>query len=74
MAVERETRTIRLRVITPPSIGYVTSAPAVIIVTPNGNRYLSGECETALGVADDDEVHGLIVRCRECGRYNAVET
>jgi len=25
-------------------------------------------------VAADDEVHGLIVRCRACGRYNQVET
>jgi hypothetical protein len=72
--VQWETRTIRLRVIRPPSIGYVTSAPPPITVTPNGNRCLCGECGTLLVVADDDQVHGLTVRCRECGQYNQVET
>jgi DNA-directed RNA polymerase subunit M/transcription elongation factor TFIIS len=42
-------------------------------VTPDANQYLCGECGTLLVVADDDEVHGLIVRCRECGRYNEVD-
>jgi DNA-directed RNA polymerase subunit RPC12/RpoP len=74
VAVQREWRTLKLRVIPPPSIGYVTSAPPPITVTPNANQYLCGECGTLLVIADDDEIHGLIVRCRECGRYNQVET
>jgi len=69
-----EWRTLRLRVISPPSVGYVTSAPPTITVTAETNRYLCGQCGTLLLVADDDQVHGLIVRCRECGRYNEVET
>jgi DNA-directed RNA polymerase subunit RPC12/RpoP len=73
-AVQWEWRTLKLRVIPPPSIGYVTSAPPAITVTPNANQYLCGECGTLLVVAADDEVHGLIVRCRACGRYNQVET
>jgi DNA-directed RNA polymerase subunit RPC12/RpoP len=72
--VEWEARTLKLRVIPPPGIGYATSAPPPLIVTPNANRYVCGQCGTLLVVADDDEVHGLIVRCRECGRYNQVET
>jgi DNA-directed RNA polymerase subunit RPC12/RpoP len=74
VAVQREWRTLKLRVIPRPSIGYVTSAPPPITVTPNANQYLCGECGTLLVIADDDEIHGLIVRCRECGRYNQVET
>jgi RNase P subunit RPR2 len=72
--VEWEPRTFRLRVIRPPSIGYVLSAPPAITVTPDTNRYLCGDCGTPLVIAEDGEVHGLIVRCRECGRYNEVET
>jgi DNA-directed RNA polymerase subunit RPC12/RpoP len=70
----RESRTIRLRVITPPSIGYVSSAPPPITVTRNGNEYVCGQCSTLLVIADDDEIYGLTVRCRECGRYNQFET
>jgi DNA-directed RNA polymerase subunit RPC12/RpoP len=72
--VEWECRTLKFRVIRPPSIGYVTSAPPPIIVTPNTNRYLCEECGTLLVIADDDAIHGLIIRCKECGRYNAAET
>ena len=69
-----EWRTVKLRVVPPPSIGYVTSAPPAITVSAETNQYLCGQCSTLLVIADDDQVHGLIVRCRECGRYNAVDT
>jgi DNA-directed RNA polymerase subunit RPC12/RpoP len=69
-----EWRSLKLRVIPPPSVGYVTSAPPPITVTAETNQYLCGQCGTVLVIADDDQIHGLIVRCRECGRYNEVET
>ena len=72
--MEWEWRTLKLRVIPPPSVGYVTSAPPPITVSNDSNRYICGQCGTLLVIADDDQVHGLIVRCRECGRYNAVDT
>jgi DNA-directed RNA polymerase subunit RPC12/RpoP len=49
-------------------------APSPITVTAETNRYVCGQCGTLLVIADDDQVHGLVVRCRECGRYNEVET
>jgi len=66
--------TLKLRVIPPPGVGYVVPAPPPITVAENTNHYLCGQCGTLLVIADDDQVHGLIVRCRECGRYNEVET
>jgi predicted Zn finger-like uncharacterized protein len=65
-----ERRTIKLKAIPPPSIGYATSAPPPILVTPDANQYVCGNCSAVLMIADDDEVNGVIVRCRECGRYN----
>ena len=70
----QEWRTLKLRVIPPPGIGYVVPAQPPITVAENTNHYLCGQCGTLLVIADDDQVHGLIVRCRECGRYNEVET
>jgi hypothetical protein len=63
-------RIIKLGVISPPSVGYATSAPPPIVVGPDTNQNVCGSCDTLLMIADDDEVNGLIVRCRECGRYN----
>ena len=63
-------RIIKLRVISPPSVGYATSAPPPIVIGPDTNQYVCGSCGTFFMIADDDEVNGLIVRCRECGRYN----
>ncbi len=70
----QERRTLTLRVIPPPGVGHVVPAPPPITVAENTNHYLCGQCGTLLVIADDDQVHGLIVRCRECGRYNEVET
>jgi hypothetical protein len=67
-------RTVKLKVIPPPSTGYVVSAPPAIIVSEHSNYYTCGQCGTVLVVADDNQIHGIIVRCRECGRYNQVET
>jgi hypothetical protein len=61
--MEWESRTLRLRVIRPPSVGYVVSAPPAITVTPETNQYVCGACGTLLLVAADDEIHGLTVRC-----------
>jgi transcription elongation factor Elf1 len=67
-------RTVKLKVIAPPGTGYVVSAPPPIVVSRHSNSYTCGQCGTTLVVADDDQIHGIIVKCRECGRYNQVET
>lgn len=66
-------RTLSLKVITPPGTGYVTSAPPPVTVTPDADRYVCGACGTTLLIAATHEVHGLMLRCRECGRYNKVD-
>jgi DNA-directed RNA polymerase subunit RPC12/RpoP len=67
-------RTFSLKVITAPAIGYAIQAPPPIAVSANTNHYLCGHCDTLLVIADAGQLHGLVVRCRECGHYNAVDT
>jgi DNA-directed RNA polymerase subunit RPC12/RpoP len=66
--------TFRLKVVAAPAAGYAIQAPLPITVSANTNHYLCGHCGTLLAVADADQLHGLVVRCRECGSYNAVDT
>jgi predicted Zn finger-like uncharacterized protein len=63
-------RTIKLKAVSPPSVAYASSAPPPLVVTPDANHYVCGHCGTVLMIADDHEVNGVIVRCRECGRYD----
>jgi hypothetical protein len=61
-------RIFSLKVITAPAIGYAIQAPPPIAVSA------CGRCGTLLVIADTGQLHGLVVRCRECGSYNAVDT
>jgi DNA-directed RNA polymerase subunit RPC12/RpoP len=66
--------TFRLKVIAAPATGYAIEAPPSVTVSANTNHYLCGHCGTLLVVADAGQLHGLTVRCRNCGSYNAVDT
>src|SRR5262249_17451375 len=67
-------KTRELKVIESPQTGQVISAPPPIVASDQSNHYLCGHCGTLLVVAEDDQLHGLVVRCRECGSHNAVDT
>jgi len=64
----------KLKVIESPRTGHVIDAPPPIVASDQSNHYLCGHCGTLLVIADADQLHGLVVRCRECGSYNAVDT
>ena len=60
-----EWRTVKLRVVPPPSIGYVTSAPPAITVSAETNQYLCGQCSTLLVIAER-RVSGRLVKPAGC--------
>lgn len=64
---------ISLKVIPAPSIGAVVSAPPVLIASAHTVDYTCGNCRTVLLHAEDGQVHNLVIRCVQCGSYNATE-
>jgi DNA-directed RNA polymerase subunit RPC12/RpoP len=67
-------KTFKLKIIPAPKTGYAISAPPSIVASDHSNLYICGHCSTLLVVAETGQLHGLVVRCRECGSYNAVDT
>jgi DNA-directed RNA polymerase subunit RPC12/RpoP len=69
-------RVFKLKVVAAPATGCAIQAPPPITVSvsANTNHYLCGSCGTLLVIADNGQVHGLVVQCRECGHYSAVDT
>ena len=63
----------KLRVIAPPSIGPVVTAPPVLKASDHTIEYLCGHCEAVLLHAEPDQVHGLMIHCTKCGRYNRTD-
>jgi hypothetical protein len=67
-------KTFKLKVIEAPRTEQVISAPPPVVASDQSNHYLCGHCGTLLVVAESNQLHGLVVRCRECGSHNAVDT
>ena len=67
-------RKVSLRVVSAPFIGHVLDAPPTLIASDHSVDYTCGQCGTILLHASHDQVFGLVIRCQECGSYNATET
>jgi DNA-directed RNA polymerase subunit RPC12/RpoP len=67
------TRKISLKVIIAPATGHVLDAPPVLQASDHSVDYTCGRCGTILLHADEHQVHGLLIRCTQCGSYNATE-
>jgi predicted RNA-binding Zn-ribbon protein involved in translation (DUF1610 family) len=67
-------KTFRLTVVTKPANVLAIQAPPPIVAAENSNNYLCGNCGTLLVMAETDQLSGLVVLCRKCGAYNAVDT
>ena len=67
------TRKIALRVATTPAIGVVLEAPPVLTASEHSVDYTCGRCGTGLLHADEGQVHGILIRCTNCGTYNSME-
>jgi DNA-directed RNA polymerase subunit RPC12/RpoP len=61
---------IPLRVIEAPRVGHVMDAPPTLRASDHTIDYTCGRCEAILLHADEDQIHGLIIRCTKCGSYN----
>ena len=64
------TRKLRLSVTVAPATGNILQAPPVLIASNHSIDYTCGRCDTILLHAGEDQVHGLLIRCRNCGSYN----
>jgi hypothetical protein len=56
-----------------PGLRPIVSAPPVLIVSTHTIDYTCGKCGTVLMHADVDQIHNVLIRCTQCGSYNATE-
>jgi predicted RNA-binding Zn-ribbon protein involved in translation (DUF1610 family) len=61
---------ISLKVVTAPATGPVVEAPPVIKASDHSVDHTCGRCGTVLLHAEENQVHGVIFRCKNCGSYN----
>jgi hypothetical protein len=71
MMKEHEKRSLRL--IEAPRVGHVLNAPPTLIASTHTIDYTCGQCRTVLMHAEDGQVHGLLIRCSDCGSYNTTD-
>ena len=64
---------IPLRVVIAPAVGVVLEAPPVLIASEHSVDYTCGHCGIILMHADEGQVHGILIRCTNCGSYNSME-
>jgi DNA-directed RNA polymerase subunit RPC12/RpoP len=62
-----------LTVVQSPSTGHVMSAPPPLIASTHTIDFCCGRCGAVLLHAEEDQVHGLLIRCTECDSYNATD-
>jgi DNA-directed RNA polymerase subunit RPC12/RpoP len=61
---------VKLQIIEAPRTGHVLQAPPTLIASDHSVDYVCGRCEAILLHADHDQVHGVLIHCKECGSYN----
>ena len=64
---------IPLKVVIAPAIGVVLAAPPVLMASEHSVDYTCGRCAAVLLHAEQDQVHGVLIRCINCGSYNSTE-
>lgn len=67
------TRKIPLRVVPTPAVGVILEAPPVLVASEHSVDYTCGRCGIILMHADEGQVHGVLIRCTNCGTYNSME-
>ena len=50
------------------------TAPPVLKASDHSVDYTCGRCGTILLHAEENQVHGLLIRCTSCGSYNSTDT
>jgi predicted RNA-binding Zn-ribbon protein involved in translation (DUF1610 family) len=51
----------------------VLDAPPALVASERTIDYTCGRCGAVLLQADEGQVHGFLLRCRNCGSFNAVD-
>lgn len=64
-------RKIALQVVTAPAVAVVLEAPPVLMASEHSVDYTCGRCASILLHADEGQVHGVLIRCTNCGSYNS---
>jgi hypothetical protein len=64
---------ISLKAITAPAFGIVLPAPPVLIASEHSVDYACECCSTVLLHAEEGQVHGVLIRCTNCGTYNSMD-
>jgi len=64
---------IPLKIVIAPAIGVVLQAPPVLRASEHSVDYTCGRCAAVLLHAEQDQVHGILIRCINCGSYNSTE-
>jgi DNA-directed RNA polymerase subunit RPC12/RpoP len=67
------TREIPLNIVTAPASGAVLEAPSALIVSEHSVDYACGRCGTVVLHANEGQVNGVLIRCRNCGSFNSTE-
>jgi DNA-directed RNA polymerase subunit RPC12/RpoP len=66
-------RKISLRIVDAPATGLVLDAPPVLKANDHSVDYTCGKCDTILLHAEENQVHGILIRCANCGSYNSTD-
>jgi DNA-directed RNA polymerase subunit RPC12/RpoP len=64
---------VKLKVVKAPSTGHVLSAPPMLRASDSSVDYVCGHCEVVLLHAEEEQVHGVLIQCKECGSYNKMD-
>jgi predicted RNA-binding Zn-ribbon protein involved in translation (DUF1610 family) len=66
-------RQISLKLVTAPSKGIALKAPPVLFASDHSVDYTCGQCGTILLHAEENQVHGVLIHCANCGSYNSTD-
>jgi len=64
---------ISLKVVSMPSTGIALAAPPVLKASDHSVDYTCGQCGTILLHAEENQVHGVLIHCANCGSYNSTD-
>jgi predicted RNA-binding Zn-ribbon protein involved in translation (DUF1610 family) len=64
---------ISLKVVSMPSRGIALTAPPVLFASDHSVDYTCGQCGTILLHAEENQVHGVLIHCANCGSYNSTD-
>jgi DNA-directed RNA polymerase subunit RPC12/RpoP len=62
---------VPLKVVDPPR--KVLEAPPTLVASSGTVSYTCGQCGTVLLQAEHQQVHNLVIHCKQCGTHNTTD-